>query len=44
MFHHFVVWLAGTIGQWGCPGIVMLMTFESSFFPFPSEVVIPQAA
>jgi membrane protein YqaA with SNARE-associated domain len=44
MFHQFVVRLAGTIDQWGYPGIVMLMTLESSFFPFPSEVAIPPAA
>jgi membrane protein DedA with SNARE-associated domain len=44
MFHQFVVWLANTIGQLGYPGIVMLMALESSFFPFPSEVVIPPAA
>jgi len=44
MIHQFVVWLAETVGQWGYSGIVILMTLESSFFPFPSEVVIPPAA
>ena len=44
MFHQLVMWLADTIGQLGYPGIVLLMALESSFFPFPSEVVIPPAA
>ncbi|SHO42548.1 DedA family protein [Desulfopila aestuarii] len=44
MFHQFVLWLSTTVSQWGYPGIVVLMAIESSFFPFPSEIVIPPAA
>ena len=44
VFHQLVGWLVHTIGQWGYPGIIALMFLESSFFPFPSEVVIPPAA
>jgi membrane protein DedA with SNARE-associated domain len=36
-------WLAKTIGALGYGGIVALMFLESSFFPFPSEVVLPPA-
>jgi len=39
----FVSWLVQTIGNMGYPGIVGLMFLESSFFPFPSEVVVPPA-
>lgn len=44
MFHQFIVWLADAVSQWGYPGIIVLMTLESSFIPFPSEIVIPPAA
>ncbi|MBQ2616221.1 MAG: DedA family protein [Synergistaceae bacterium] len=36
-------WLVDTIGRMGYTGIVSLMFLESSFFPFPSEVVMPPA-
>ena len=43
VFESFVTWLVHTIGHWGYPGLIVLMFLESSFFPFPSEVVIPPA-
>jgi len=43
MLHALVEWLVQTIGQLGYPGICILMFLESTFFPFPSEVVIPPA-
>ncbi|MCR4818119.1 MAG: DedA family protein [Fretibacterium sp.] len=39
----FTAWLVNTIGRMGYTGITALMFLESSFFPFPSEVVMPPA-
>jgi membrane protein DedA with SNARE-associated domain len=41
LFETLVVWLTETIFRLGYPGILILMALESSFFPFPSEVVLP---
>jgi len=48
MIESFFVWLASLvtsiilkIGYWG---VVALMTIESSFIPFPSEIIVPPAA
>jgi len=35
-----VDWILETVGTLGYPGIFFLMLLESSFFPFPSEVVM----
>lgn len=43
IFHQLIAWLVQTIGQFGYPGVVGLMFLESSFFPFPSEIVVPPA-
>lgn len=43
MLDQVTIWLVHTVHHWGYPGIVALMFLESSFFPFPSEVVIPPA-
>jgi membrane protein DedA with SNARE-associated domain len=37
-------WLTDMMGTLGYGGVVSLMALESSFFPFPSEVVVPPAA
>jgi len=41
--HTLVDWIVQTVGHWGYPGIIVMMFLESSFFPFPSEVVVPPA-
>lgn len=43
MLKAMTAWLVETIGRMGYAGIVALMFLESSFFPFPSEVVMPPA-
>ncbi len=43
MLEAVVTWLTDTIFRLGYPGITLLMAIESSFFPFPSEVVLPPA-
>ena len=42
-FHQLIEWLVEGVGALWYPGVVALMFLESSFFPFPSEVVIPPA-
>ena len=43
LFGGLVSWLVGVVSHLGYAGIVFLMFLESSFFPFPSEVVLPPA-
>jgi len=33
-------WVLATVHDWGYTGIVVMMTIESSFIPFPSEVAM----
>ena len=40
MFASFVSWVVDTVDSWGYFGIFVSMFLESSFFPFPSEVVM----
>ena len=43
MLKSIIAFILSAISGMGYPGIIILMTLESSFFPFPSEVVIPPA-
>ncbi len=40
MLSSMVQWVVGVVGDWGYCGIVVMMALESSFVPFPSEVVM----
>ncbi len=40
MLNEIVSFLVGLVADWGYLGIFLLMSLESSFFPFPSEVVM----
>ncbi|MDX1808135.1 MAG: DedA family protein [Sulfurospirillaceae bacterium] len=40
MLSEIVNWIVSTVGTLGYTGIVVMMFLESSFFPFPSEVVM----
>lgn len=44
MFDIIIEWILDIVGSLGYPGIFLLMFLESSFFPFPSEVIIIPAA
>lgn len=40
MLHQIWIWIQQTVEGFGYGGIVIMMFLESSFFPFPSEVVM----
>lgn len=40
MLENIISYLVGLVADWGYLGIFLLMALESSFFPFPSEVVM----
>ncbi len=40
MLSEIIKWIVDTVSVLGYPGIFIMMTLESSFFPFPSEVVM----
>ena len=43
LFHALIGFIVESVGSLGYAGIVVMMFLESSFFPFPSEVVMPPA-
>ncbi len=40
MFDAVITWIVETVNHWGYFGIFVAMFLESSFFPFPSEVIM----
>ncbi len=44
MFSKIATFFMGLFSGMGYTGITILMTIESSFIPFPSEIIIPPAA
>ncbi len=40
MLADFAQWLLATVFDWGYLGIFLLMAVESSFVPFPSEIIL----
>ena len=43
MLQEIALWLVDAVGSLSYTGVAALMFLESSFFPFPSEVVVPPA-
>lgn len=40
MLTEFAQWLLATVFDWGYLGVFLLMAVESSFIPFPSEIIL----